>query len=87
MLSQPPIEPSPETLQDIRNRLGRVCQNYSADEFTALVRQIAVIEAKYEALRIEVFREAARQLASELPRDSSDRPRPITNGSVEAPWR
>lgn len=67
MLSQRHGEPSLETLNDIRARLGRVCQNYSDEEFNALVRRIASIKAKYEAIRVEGFREAARQLASVRP--------------------
>ena len=75
MLSQQPREPSPETLTDIRTRLGRVCQNYSPEEFARLVRQIASVQAKYDALRIESFLRAARQLASERP------------AGTEPPWR
>ena len=58
-----PIEPSQETLTDIRNRLGPVCKDYTAEEFAALVRQIAAVRAKYDALRTEMFMEAARRLA------------------------
>jgi hypothetical protein len=88
MLSQPTREPSPETLNDIRNRLGRVCQSYSAEEFATLVRQIASVQEKYEALRIEVFMEAVRQLAAERPRRASDRPSVSREASsLELPWR
>lgn len=88
MLSQPPIEPSPETLKDIRDRLGRVCQDYSAEEFAHLVRQIASVQAKYEALRIETFMEAARQLASERPSRRHDPGRGRGNAPRgELPWR
>lgn len=64
MLSQP-SEPPDELVADIRARLGRICQDYTADEFTELVRQIASIRAKYDALRAETFFEAARELAAE----------------------
>lgn len=74
MWSQP-NEPSQETLTDIRTRLGRVCQSYSAEEFASLVRQIASVQAKYDALRIESFLRAARQLASER------------SSGTESPWR
>lgn len=74
MLSQP-NEPSQETLTDIRTRLGRVCQGYSPEEFASLVRQIASVQAKYDALRIESFLRAARQLACERP------------SGTESPWR
>jgi hypothetical protein len=88
MLSQPPREPSAETLNDIRNRLGRVCQSYSAEEFASLVRQIASVQEKYEALRIEVFMEAARQLAAERLSNGRHRPRDECHGpSAELPWR
>lgn len=87
MLSHPPIEPSPETLNDIRNRLGRVCQDYSAEEFAQLVRQIASLQAKYEAMRIESFMEAARQLASERPAQRRDSTRAGGGPSGELPWR
>lgn len=80
MLSQPPREPSPETLNDIRNRLGRVCQSYSAEEFARLVTQIASVQAKYDALRIESFLEAARQLSSERPTADHDRFRRAGDG-------
>lgn len=62
---QQPHEPSPEVVADISARLGRVCQDYSAEDFTDLVRQIARIRAKYDALRAESFFEAARSLAAE----------------------
>lgn len=58
-------EPSPEMVADISARLGRVCQDYSAEDFTDLVRQIARIRAKYDALRAESFFESARSLAVE----------------------
>lgn len=64
MLSQP-SEPPDELVADIRARLGRICQNYTAAEFNELVRQIASISAKYDALRSETFFEAARELAAE----------------------
>ena len=60
-----PHEPSPEMVADISARLGRVCQDYSAQDFTDLVRQIALIRAKYDARRAETFFEAARSLAAE----------------------
>ena len=88
MLSQPPIEPSEETLNDIRNRLGRVCQDYSAEEFAQLVRQIASLQAKYDAMRIESFMEAARQLAAERPaRRRDSEARGSTGSGGEFPWR
>ena len=62
---QQPHEPSPEMMADISARLGRVCQDYSAEDFTDLVRQIALIRAKYDAKRAESFFEAARSLAAE----------------------
>jgi len=64
MLSQP-SEPPDELVADIRARLGRICQDYTTDEFNTLVRQIASIRAKYDALRAETFFEAARELAEE----------------------
>ncbi len=64
MLSQP-SEPPDELVADIRARLGRICQDYTADEFNTLVRQIASVRAKYDALRAETFFEAARELAAE----------------------
>jgi hypothetical protein len=87
MLSQPPREPSPETLNDIRNRLGRVCQSYSAEEFAQLVRQIASLQAKYEAIRVESFMEAARQLAAERPIRRHDSAGGDEVSSEELPWR
>jgi hypothetical protein len=62
---QQPHEPSPERMADISARLGRVCQDYSAEDFSDLVRQIAVVQVKYEAMRAESFFEAARSLAAE----------------------
>ena len=62
---QQPLEPSPEMVADISARLGRVCQGYSAEDFTDLVRRIAVIRAKYDAMRAETFFEAARSLAAD----------------------
>ena len=62
---QQPHEPSAEMVADITARLGRVCQDYSAEDFTDLVRQIAVIRTKYDARRAESFFEAARSLAAE----------------------
>jgi hypothetical protein len=50
---------------DISARLGRVCQDYSAEDFTDLVRQIASVRAKYDAVRAASFFEAARSLAAE----------------------
>lgn len=88
MLSQPPIEPSAETLSDIRHRLGPVCQNYSDEEFAVLVRQIACVQAKYEALRTEHFIEAARCLASEVRRPhASDRHGSGPQPGGEVSWR
>jgi hypothetical protein len=88
MLSQPSIEPSAETLTDIRHRLGPVCQNYSDEEFAVLVRQIACVQAKYEVLRTEHFIEATRRLASDVGRPRASDPRgsgPHTSG--EPSWR
>ena len=62
---QQPHEPSPEMVADISARLGRVCQCYPDEDFTALVRQIAMVRAKYDAMRAESFFEAARSLAAE----------------------
>jgi hypothetical protein len=62
---QQPHEPSPEMVADISARLGRVCQDYSAEDFSDLVRQIARIQTKYDAMRAETFFEAARSLAAE----------------------
>ena len=62
---QQPHEPSPEMLADISARLGRVCQDYSAEDFTDLVRQIALVRTKYDAVRAASFFEAARSLAAE----------------------
>lgn len=62
---QQPHEPSAEMMADISARLGRVCQDYSADDFTDLVRQIAFIRTKYDAMRAESFFESARSLATE----------------------
>ena len=64
MLSQP-SEPPDELVADIRARLGRICQDYTTDEFNELVMQIASIRAKYDALRAETFFEAAQELAAE----------------------
>jgi len=50
---------------DIRTRLGPICQSYPADEFSELVRQIASVRVKYEAMRAENFFESARALANE----------------------
>ena len=71
MLSQP-IEPSAEIEADIRARLGRVCEQYSSDEFDALVRQIAVIRVKYEARHADAFLAAARALGAQRTRLTSD---------------
>lgn len=68
MLSQP-IQSSPEIEADVRARLGRVCEQYSPEEFDALVRQILTIRAKYEARHVDAFLGAARGLAAERPRD------------------
>jgi len=62
---QQPHEPSPELVADISARLGRVCQDYTAEDFTDLVRQIASVRAKYDAVRAASFFEAARSLAAE----------------------
>lgn len=62
---QQPHEPSPEMVADISARLGRVCQGYSAEDFTDLVKQIARVRTKYDARRAETFFEAARSLAAE----------------------
>jgi len=79
MLSQP-SEPPDELVADIRARLGRICQDYTADEFTELVRQIASIRAKYDALRAETFFEAAHELAAE--RRAAGRAAPSRPGSI-----
>ena len=73
MLSKP-IEPTAEMMADIRARLGRICQNYTAEEFDTLVRQIALVRIKYDSLRDETFFSAARfavgrQSASGQPPD------------------
>ena len=62
---QQPTEPPAEMVADISARLGRVCQDYSAEDFSDLVRHIACIRAKYDAVRAESFFEAARSLAVE----------------------
>jgi hypothetical protein len=62
---QKPHEPPAEMVADISARLGHICQGYSLEEFTALVRQIAVIQVKYDAMRAESFFESARILAAE----------------------
>jgi len=54
-MSSKPIEPSAEMVAEIGARLGRVCQSYAADEFDALVRQIALVRMKYDAMRDETF--------------------------------
>jgi hypothetical protein len=64
MMSQP-NEPSAELVAEIRDRLGRVCGKYSDQEFSDLVRQIAIVRAKYDALRAESFFNAATLLAAE----------------------
>jgi hypothetical protein len=64
-MSPQPSEPPDDVVADIRARLGHVCDRYSPDEFTALVRQIAAVQAKYEARRAESFFGAARGLAAE----------------------
>jgi hypothetical protein len=50
---------------DIRARLGRVCESYTAEEFSDLVRQIASVRMKYDAMRAETFFAAVRVLAAE----------------------
>jgi hypothetical protein len=42
-----------------------VCDRYTPEEFTALVRQIAAVQTKYEARRAESFFGAAREIAAE----------------------
>ena len=74
MLSQP-IEPPAEMVADIRARLGRICESYSAEEFSELVRQIAAIRAKYDAMRAEAFFDAVRFLAAERALAKKIRPR------------
>ena len=54
-MSSKPVEPSAEIVADISARLGRICQGYGAEEFDTLVRQIASIRMKYDALRDETF--------------------------------
>ena len=63
-------EPTDEMLADISARLGRVCQSYSADEFTELVRQIAAVQVKYDVMRAETFFDAVRELAADRKRQS-----------------
>lgn len=65
MLQQPPSEPPAELVADISARLGRVCQDYSREDFTELVRQIALIRAKYDAMHVESFLGGARSFAAE----------------------
>jgi hypothetical protein len=88
MSTQPTREPSAEMVRDIHDRLGRVCQHYPAEEFARLVRQMAAVQAKYEALRIEVFMEAARHLASS-PSGAREDPlrQPYDPSSVEVSRR
>lgn len=62
---QQPHEPPVEMVADITARLGHICQGYSVEEFSALVRQIAVIQVKYDAIRAESFFASARVLAAE----------------------
>jgi len=62
---QQPHEPPADMVADISARLGRVCQGYSDEDFSDLVRQIALVRAKYDAMRAESFFEAARSLAVE----------------------
>jgi hypothetical protein len=64
MMSQPD-EPPAELVAEIRDRLGRVCGKYSDQEFSNLVRQIASVRTKYDALRVESFFNAATLLAAE----------------------
>lgn len=77
MFSQP-LEPPDELVADIRARLGRICESYTADEFNDLVRQIASIRAKYDVLRAEAFFDTARFLTAErrskIPPRSPDTP-------------
>ena len=40
---------------EIGARLGRICQSYTTEEFDTLVRQIALVRMKYDALRDETF--------------------------------
>jgi len=63
MLPQP-MQSSAEMEADIRARLGHVCERYSPDEFDALVRQIATIRAKYDAMHANAFLAAARAFAA-----------------------
>jgi hypothetical protein len=60
-----PKEPPAEMVAGIRERLGRVCEKYSDQEFSDLVRQIAIVQAKYDALRVESFFNAATLLGAE----------------------
>lgn len=80
MLSQP-IEPPAELVADIRTRLGRVCESYTADEFNELVRQIARIRTKYDALRADAFFDSARILGARRVSDGAP-PRNAQSGSV-----
>jgi hypothetical protein len=50
-----PIEPPAEMVAEIGARLGRICQSYTVEEFDTLVRQIALVRMKYDALRDETF--------------------------------
>ena len=59
-MTSKPIEPSAEMVAEISARLGRICQSYPAEEFDTLVRQIATVQMKYEALREETFFGAPR---------------------------
>jgi hypothetical protein len=49
-----PIEPSAEMVAEISARLARICQSFTPSEFDTLVRQIASVRMKYEALRDEM---------------------------------
>ena len=64
-MSPQPIEPSAEIVAEISARLGRVCQSYTAEEFDTLVRQIAAVQMKYEAVRDETFFFAPRIIEGE----------------------
>jgi hypothetical protein len=63
-MSSKPIEPSAEMVAEISARLGRICQSYTTEEFDTLVRQIASVQMKYEALRDETFFSAARIISA-----------------------
>ena len=54
-MTSKPIEPSAEMVAEIGARLGRICESYTTEEFDTLVRQIALVRMKYDALRDETF--------------------------------